>query len=118
MKKMFYMIENHPADSRVQIDDSGTCQTLSARMGTGGGNVPMVMFIARKYAEYEEGLPTLRASGGDAGGGRKDLSCWAIDSHTMDSRIAIVGDICPTIAAHIAKVGADGPLVLLRKNDE
>lgn len=36
-------IENHPADSRVDIDDSGKVQTLTSRMGTGGGNVPMVM---------------------------------------------------------------------------
>ena len=38
-----FSIENHPADSRVNIDDSGKVQTLTSRMGTGGGNVPMVM---------------------------------------------------------------------------
>ena len=38
-----YSIENHPADSRVNIDESGKVQTLTSRMGTGGGNVPMVM---------------------------------------------------------------------------
>ncbi len=38
-----YAVENHPADSRVKIDESGTVQTLTSRMGTGGGNVPMVM---------------------------------------------------------------------------
>ena len=38
-----YSVENHPNDSRVNIDDSGTVQTLTSRMGTGGGNVPMVM---------------------------------------------------------------------------
>ena len=38
-----YAVENHPADSRVTIDDSGKVQTLTGRMGTGGGNVPMVM---------------------------------------------------------------------------
>ena len=38
-----YSIENHPADSRVNVDDSGKVQTLTSRMGTGGGNVPMVM---------------------------------------------------------------------------
>ena len=38
-----YSIENHPADSRVNIDESGMVQTLTSRMGTGGGNVPMVM---------------------------------------------------------------------------
>ena len=38
-----YSIENHPADSRVNIDESGKVQTLTSRMGTGGGNVPMVL---------------------------------------------------------------------------
>ncbi len=38
-----YSIENHPNDSRVNIDESGKVQTLTGRMGTGGGNVPMVM---------------------------------------------------------------------------
>ena len=41
--KKAYSIENHPADSRVDIDDSGKVQTLTSRMGTGGGNVPMVL---------------------------------------------------------------------------
>lgn len=36
-----YAIENHPADSRVKISYNGVVQTLSSRMGTGGGNVPM-----------------------------------------------------------------------------
>ena len=43
-----YSVENHPADSRVGIDKSGTVQTLTSRMGTGGGNVPMVMTPFRK----------------------------------------------------------------------
>lgn len=42
-QKTAVVIDNHPADSRVQISESGVCQTLSARMGTGGGNVPLVM---------------------------------------------------------------------------
>ena len=40
----YWMIENHPMDCRVRVDESGTCQTLPARMGTGGGNVPLVLF--------------------------------------------------------------------------
>ena len=36
-------LENHPADSRVKICEDGIFQTLSSRMGTGGGNVPMLM---------------------------------------------------------------------------
>ena len=38
-----YAIENHPADSRITMSDNGIVQTLSARCGTGGGNVPMVL---------------------------------------------------------------------------
>ena len=38
-------IENHPADSRVKISDKDLCQALTGRMGTGGGNVPMVMCL-------------------------------------------------------------------------
>lgn len=36
-------LESHPADSRVKIAEDGIVQTLNARMGTGGGNVPLVM---------------------------------------------------------------------------
>ena len=37
------VLENHPCDSRVTISEDGICQTLNARMGTGGNNVPMVI---------------------------------------------------------------------------
>ena len=37
------ILEHHPNDSRIKIDESGICQTLSSRMGTGGGNVPLIM---------------------------------------------------------------------------
>ena len=37
------ILENHPQDSRVKICEDGVVQTLPTRMGTGGGNVPMVM---------------------------------------------------------------------------
>ena len=39
-------IENHPNDSRVSLRDDGVCQSLTQRMGTGGGNVPLVMVIS------------------------------------------------------------------------
>ena len=63
-----YSIENHPADSRVNIDDSGKVQTLTSRMGTGGCNVPMVMepvidvemeVAVRKYEVDQEKLVAL-----------------------------------------------------------
>ena len=30
-------LEHHPSDSRIRVIDEDICQTLSSRMGTGGG---------------------------------------------------------------------------------
>lgn len=38
-----FAIENHPQDCRVKLSEDGTVQTLAARMGTGGGNTPIVL---------------------------------------------------------------------------
>lgn len=37
------VLENHPADSCVKISEDGMVQTSSSKVGTGGGNVPMVI---------------------------------------------------------------------------
>ena len=60
-------LENHPMDSRVKISEDGKVQTLPTRMGTGGGNVPLLM-----EAEVEEsGTPvTLKIRSGCEGGGK------------------------------------------------
>ena len=52
-KSFCKIIENHPADSRVKYAD--TFQTLSSRMGTGGGNVPMIEdeLIVRRITPLE-----------------------------------------------------------------
>ena len=57
-------IENHPTDSRVKIASDGKVQTLTERMGTGGGNVPLV-------AEPEP--MTLKIRCGKEGGGKGAL---------------------------------------------
>ena len=56
-------LENHPADSRVKLSGDNTVQTLTSRMGTGGGNVPMVM-----DAETPKTLK-IRCGGGNGGKG-------------------------------------------------
>lgn len=38
-----YAVENHAQDSRVSLSPNNTVQTLAGRMGTGGGNVPLVL---------------------------------------------------------------------------
>lgn len=32
----YVMLESNPSDCRYNVDDSGVCQTLKERMGTGG----------------------------------------------------------------------------------
>lgn len=39
--KQIIGLDNHPADSRITISKNEKMQTLSSRMGTGGGNTPM-----------------------------------------------------------------------------
>ena len=81
-----YAVENHPADSRVNIDESGKCQTLTSRMGTGGGNVPLVM----QQAVY----------------------CMA----TQQGGAEITKNICPTITAAAGMSGNNQPVICLQGN--
>ena len=58
-------LENHPTDSRVKVSEDNMVQTLTSRMGTGGGNVPLVM---------DAGTPkTLKIRSGCEGGGKGAL---------------------------------------------
>ena len=50
VKTVAYPVENHPNDSRVKIREDGKVQSLTSRMGTGGGNVPLVLDVFRKTA--------------------------------------------------------------------
>ncbi len=36
------VLENYPADSRIEVKEDGVVQTLTSHMGTGGNNVPLV----------------------------------------------------------------------------
>ena len=56
-------IENHPTDSRVKLAEDNKVQTLTSRMGTGGGNVPLVMNSPK----------TLKIRSGCEGGGKGAL---------------------------------------------
>ena len=58
-------LENHPTDSRVKIAEDGMVQTLPARMGTGGGNVPLLM-----ETEEVKTPVTLKIRSGCEGGGK------------------------------------------------
>jgi DNA (cytosine-5)-methyltransferase 1 len=51
-------VENHPTDGRVAIDKSGKAQTLTSRMGTGGGNTPLTLAIHPVREDNEKDLPS------------------------------------------------------------
>lgn len=63
----FINLEYHPCDSRIRIVDHEICQTLNQRMGTGGGNVPLILIVLEDQGggvmhwNYKELSPTLRA---------------------------------------------------------
>ena len=37
------VLDAHPADSRIELSEKDTIQTLTSRMGTGGGNTPLLL---------------------------------------------------------------------------
>ena len=76
--------DNHAADARYN-ELNGVCTTVTAKYGTGGGNVPLVAksggYTVGGFGEYKEGVGTLRAQGGDLGGGSETLVAEV--SHTL-----------------------------------
>ena len=69
-------LEHHPADSRIGIAEDGVVQTLASRMGTGGGNVPLVMTPDGPLAYTLK----IRCGGGNGGKG----ALWQEEkSHTL-----------------------------------
>lgn len=72
-------------DDVIRPIKDGKIPTLTARMGTGGQNVPIAhVYGAKSYSEYEAGkVATLRASGGAYGGGSENLAL----SHSIVRRL-------------------------------
>lgn len=57
--KKWIVLEHHPNDSRIKIAEGGICQSLSARMGTGGNNVPLVLcFTKSRRAQSKDDYET------------------------------------------------------------
>jgi|LSQX01.3.fsa_nt_gb DNA (cytosine-5)-methyltransferase 1 len=115
-------IENHPADSRVKLDESGTVQTLTTRMGTGGGNVPML--AVPTYCIQGNCIDRADTAGCN-GKGRTEDVCYTLNTIDRPAVMAIepgalsrgqgerVWDKCPTLRA---KMGDNQPCVVL--NDQ
>lgn len=82
-------LENHPADSRVKISEDDKVQTLTGRMGTGGGNVPLVMAESEEYPEAE-----------------------MYENHSQDTRYKGPLDTAPTVNATYGMGGNNQPFVV------
>ena len=53
--KRFYLIDQNQTDARYTMNETGVCQTITARCGTGGGHVPMVIISnAEAYLFYND----------------------------------------------------------------
>lgn len=97
-----YAVENHAQDRRVSLCPDNTVQTLARRMGTGGGNVPLVLVPCFGQASYDEYAPTeqavtLKATGGNYGGGTETLVLEPIGADFYNQ--AITGGVTMTLAA-------------------
>ena len=121
-----YSVENHPADSRVNLDESGKVQTLTSRMGTGGGNVPMVMELDKKVSIGLNGesqvSPTLIARMSSAVGTTQDglilceeapVLCMATQQGGAEIRM---DNKAPTLTAAAGMSGNNQPVICLQGN--
>ena len=94
-----YSVENHPNDSRVGINEDGKVQALTSRMGTGGGNVPMVLMEAFQYHGYRESDTCGTITAGQNSGIRGDtpLICYTVDQGGGKSSVDVREGKAPTL---------------------
>ena len=113
-----YSVENHPADSRVNLDESGKVQTLTSRMGTGGGNVPMVMepFCKSRRAKSADDATTWKHADVantlntfDQGEARANE---IIVMATQQGGAEVCENLCPTITAAAGMSGNNQPVTV------
>jgi DNA (cytosine-5)-methyltransferase 1 len=73
--------ENHPGDSRIKELKDGVCSQINARLGTGGGNSPLVLnlsektspSVARSYGIAENIINRKEQNGGNGIGVQEEL---------------------------------------------
>ena len=89
------LIDNHPQDSRLTISKDNICQTLNAKMGTGGGNTPYILeskevFSQSGFADFNDAgdtFATLTRQGGFYGGGSESLVADPCDYKSVVRRL-------------------------------
>ena len=108
-------IENHPIDGRCKLEKDGLVQTLAARMGTGGMNVPLVMNHA--FGVCSDGSNSMRSDNPesgfyeastartlDANGGRPDCNQGGIAvvafAQNQRDEVRDLGDVAGALSAN------------------
>lgn len=89
------LIDNHPQDSRLTISKDNICQTLNAKMGTGGGNTPYILeskevFSQSGFADFNDAgdtFATLTCQGGFYGDGSESLVADPCDYKSVVRRL-------------------------------
>ena len=76
-------------DDVIRPVKDGKIPTLTARMGTGGHNVPIAhIYGAKSFSEYEKGrVATLRAAGGNYGGGSENIALCVGNGQADNARL-------------------------------
>lgn len=73
--RKYHLVEHNITDARYNLADGKPVQTLTQRMGTGGGNVPLICtaFSQQSFDQYDPttASPTIKASFGNYGGGQR-----------------------------------------------
>ena len=60
-------VDNHGADSRVELSKDGNVQTLTSRMGTGGNNTPYIMRQTKAYGICSQNSNSMLSDNPDSG---------------------------------------------------
>lgn len=77
-------VDNHGADSRVELSKDGNVQTLTSHMGMGGGNTPYIMRQTKAYGICSKNSNSMLSDNPDSGIYEAETS-RTLDTHGGDS---------------------------------
>lgn len=98
--------------SPILFEQDGLCwdPAKSGNEGERSSEGAGICFTPRGFGGYQEGIGTLRSSGGDVGGGSETI---IYENHANDSRVTRCDDgIVPTLSSRMGTGGGNVPFVL------
>lgn len=95
-------LDYHPQDSRIRYADEDVSQTLSARMGTGGNNIPLVQEMVLAFAQNQRGevrdMSDLSGALAAHPGAKQQTYVFA-GQNSAKAGLSLDGDTSPTLSA-------------------